>query len=312
MQRLTSRALTITHLGGGRGRNATRVAVSPASWGISESATWGPQLEPNRVLTEMAAAGADGIEAGPPGFLPDRSNEARTLLKRHGLRMVAGPVYAVLHHQELHHSELAHIDGHAGWLAALGAKTLVLTVIGSRTDEPRAAAVSSSGWAHLLSSIGSVQHVCVVHGLHLAVEPRRGSMIQGPAEIERLLVGSEAGLCIDVAQLMLAGADPLEVVELAARRIQHVHMNDIEGGLARAVRDGSIDYSDAVSRGLFKPLGSGDADAARVVEELQRVGYNGWYALQSDIRLDSVDDDPAAGVRESVAFLRSLLPVSAG
>ena len=220
MQRMTARALSIARPGPDRGRTASSVAVSPISWGISEAAAWGPQLEPNRVLTEMATLGANGIEAGPSGFLPDRSDTARSLLRRHGLRMVAGPVYAVLHHHDLRQSELAHIDGHAGWLAALGAKTLVLTVIGSRTDEPRGSELSSSGWAHLLSAIGSVQHVCVVHGLRLAVEPRRGSMIEGPAEIERLLVGSEAGVSIDVGpsercNLPLApGADKAETREV--------------------------------------------------------------------------------------------------
>lgn len=308
MQRLTSRALSITRIGGQRGRTSRGIAVSPVSWGISDSPAWGPQLEPTRVLTEMASLGADGIEAGPPGFLPDRSDSARLLLKRHGVRLVAGPVYAVLHHQDLRQSELAHIDGHAGWLSSLGAKTLVLTVIASRSDEPVAAELSSSGWAHLLSSIGSVQHVCTAHGLRLAISTRRGTMFQGPAEMERLLVGSEAGVCIDIAQLVLAGADPIEVIELVGRRIQHVHINDVEGGLARAVRDGSIDYSDAVSRGLFKPLGSGDAGVARAVEELQSAGYHGWYGLQSDIRLDSVEDEPLAGVRESLAYVRALLP----
>jgi len=307
MQRLTARALSIARPGPDRGRIASTVAVSPVSWGISEAAAWGPQLEPNRVLTEMATLGANGIEAGPPGFLPDRSETARAMLRRHGLRMMAGPVYAVLHHHDLRQSELAHIDGHAGWLAALGAKTLVLTVIGSRTDEPRGSELSSSGWAHLLSAIGSVQHVCAVHGLRLAVEPRRGSMIEGPAEIERLLVGSEAGVSIDVGQLVLTGADPVEIVELAARRIQHVHVNDLDGALAQSVRDGGLDYAAAVSRGLFKPLGSGDADASRVVEELRGSGYRGCYGLQSDIRLESVDDDPLSGVRESVAYLRALL-----
>src|ERR1051325_10952543 len=147
MQRLTARALSIARPGSDRGRAATNVAVSPVSWGISEAATWGPQLEPNRVLTEMASLGANGIEAGPPGFLPDRSDAARSLLKRHGVRVVAGPVYAVLHHHEQRDRELAHIDGHAGWLAALGARTLVLTIIGSRTDEPRGSQLSSTGWA---------------------------------------------------------------------------------------------------------------------------------------------------------------------
>ena len=307
MQRLTARALSIARPGSARGRAASSVAVSPASWGINEASAWGPQLEPTRVLKEMASLGANGIEAGPSGFLPDRSDAARALLRRHGLRMVAGPVYAVLHHHDLRQSELAHIDGHAGWLAALGARTLVLTVIGSRSDEQRGGELSSSGWAHLLSAIGSVQHVCVVHGLRLAVEPRRASTIESPAEIERLLVGSEAGVSLDLGQLVLAGSDPVEIVELAARRIQHVHVNDLDGGLAQEVRDGGLDYAAAVSRGLFKPVGSGDADASRVVEELRSRGYAGWYGLQSDIRLESVDDDPLAGVRESLAYLRSLL-----
>ena len=307
MQRLTARALSIARPGPARGRTAASVAVSPVSWGISEAAAWGPQLEANRVLTEMATLGANGIEAGPSGFLPDRSEAARALLRRHGLRMVAGPVYAVLHNHALRQSELAHIDGHAGWLAALGARTLVLAVVGSRTDEPRGSELSSSGWAHLLSAIGSVQHVCTVHGLRLAVEPRRGTMIEGPTEIERLLVGSEAGVSIDVGQLVLTGADPVEIVELASRRIQHVHVNDLDGALAQSVRDGRLDYASAVSRGLFKPLGSGDAGASRVVEELLGSGYKGWYGLQSDVRLESVNDDPLAGVRESVAYLRSLL-----
>src|SRR5260370_18038610 len=165
MQRLRARALSIARPGSDRGRTASSVAVSPVSGGVSEGAGGGRQPEPNRVLTGMASVGANGIEAGPPGFLPDRSETARGLLRRHGLRMVAGPVYAVLHNHDLRQSELAHIDGHAGWLAALGAKTLVLTVIGSRTDEPTGSELSSSAWSHLLSAIGSVQHACVVHGL---------------------------------------------------------------------------------------------------------------------------------------------------
>ncbi len=307
MQRLTARALGLARPGSDRGRAASTLAVSPVSWGISEAAAWGPQLEPNRVLSEMASLGVNGIEAGPSGFLPDRSEAARSLLKRHGLRMVAGPVYAVLHHHDLRQSELAHIDGHAGWLAALGAKTLVLTVIGSRTDEPRGSDLSSGGWAHLLSAIGSVQHVCAVHRIQLALEPRRGSMIEGPAEIERLLVGSETGVSIDIGQLVITGADPIEIIELAARRIQHVHLNDLDGALVNAVRGGRLDYSAAVSRGLFKPLGSGDAGVATVVEELRSTGYNGWYGLQNEIRLESVDDDPLVGVRESLAYARALL-----
>src|ERR1700693_6195472 len=102
-------------------------------------------------------------------------------------------------------------------------------------------------------------------------------MIQGPTDIERLLVGTEAGLCVDVGRLVLVGADPVEVLELATGRIQHVHLNDIDEKLALQVREYGLDYAEAISQNLFKPLGSGDAGVDRVVETLRRTGYSGWY-----------------------------------
>jgi inosose dehydratase len=283
------------------------IAVSPVSWGVNETRGWGPQLEAERVLAEIATLGEPAIEAGPSGFLPDRSQAARSLLRRNRLKIVAGPVRAVLHHHDIRGAELAHIDGHAAWLATLGAHTLTLTVIPSRTNEPTGVELSSTGWAHLLSAIGSVQHVCAVHKLRLAVQPRQGSMIQGPTDIERLLVGSEAGVCIDVAQLVIAGADPAEVIELATGRIQHVHVNDIDSRLAADVRESRLDYADAVGRGLFKPIGSGDAGVAGVVEALRGAGYRGWYGLETEVRLGSVDEDPLADVKASLDNLRTLL-----
>jgi inosose dehydratase len=304
--RLMPRGLTISRPG--RKERGNHIAVSPVCWGVSELRGWGPQLDAQRVLREIASLGQTFIETGPSGFLPDRSVAARALLKRHGLRVVAGPVRAVLHHHDIRGSELVHIDGHAAWLASLGAQTLVLTVIESRTDELSGAGLSSSGWAHLLSAIGSVQHVCSLHKLRLAVQPRQGSMIQGPADIERLLVGSEAGVSIDLGHLVVAGADPIEVVELAAGRIHHVHVNDVDRRLADQVRDGELDYAAAVGRGLYLPVGAGDAGVAGVLEALGRARYHGWYGLEADARLKSVEDDPLEPVRASLEFMRTLLP----
>jgi inosose dehydratase len=291
--------------------STSAIAISPLCWGVSEARGWGAQLDPERVLREIASLGEPWIEVGPSGFLPDRSDTARPLLKRHRLRAVAGPVRAVLHHHDLRDAELAHIDGHAAWLAAIGAQTLILTVIGSRADGDPDVALSSTGWAHLLSAIGSVQHVCSNRRLRLAVQPRFGTTIQGPAEIERLLVGSEADVCVDVGHLVVAGADPVEVVELAAGRIDHVHVSDVDRGLADRVRSRELDYLTAVSRGLFKPLGSGDAGVDDVVEALRRSGYRGWYGVESEVRLKSEQDDPVDAVRASVARLREMLPPQA-
>lgn len=308
--RLMPRALAIPRAR--RQDGGDTIAVSPVCWGVSEIRGWGVQLEPERVLREIASLGQTFIETGPSGFLPDRSVASRRLLKQHGLRVVAGPVRAVLHHHDIRGPELVHIDGHAQWLASLGAQTLVLTVIESRGDDRTGVGLSSTGWAHLLSAIGSVQHVCSLHKLRLAVQPRQGSMIQGPADIERLLVGSEAGVSIDVGHLMIAGADPIEVVELAAGRIHHVHVNDVDRRLAESVREGGIDYGAAVGRGLYRQVGEGDADVPAIIEALGRAGYHGWYGLEADSRLADVNDDPIESVRRSLERLRSLIPAAKG
>ncbi|MHB8589176.1 MAG: sugar phosphate isomerase/epimerase family protein [Candidatus Dormibacteraceae bacterium] len=289
-------------------RATHRLAISPVCWGISDVPDWGHQLGQERVLSEAAAVGEGAITAGPPGFLPDRSDQAKPLLKRHRLRLVAGQVGAILHHHDIRGSELAHIDGHAQWLSALGAETLVLSAIAQRAvGTERGIVLSNAEWAHLLHSIGSVQHVCSRHKLRLAVQPRFGSTIQGPEDIERLLVGSEAGVCLDVGHLVLAGADPLEILELAAGRIQHVQLNDLDSDLAEQVRDHGHDYGDAVGLGLFKPLGEGSAPVDRLVEALRGSTYRGWYILRQETRLASADDRPLGRVSRSLEYLLPLL-----
>ncbi len=288
------------------------IAISPVSWGISEMRGWGLQLDADRVLREIASLGVSAIEAGPSGFLPDRSEAARNLVKLHRLSVVAGPVRAVLHNHDLRQQELAHVDGHAAWLAALGADTLVLTLIGSRSDGDADVALSSSGWAHLLNAIGSVQHVCTNRRLRLAVQPRHGGVIQGPADLEKLLVGSEVGVGIDLGQLAIAGADAVEVIELAAGRIDHVRVSDVDGGLASQVRSGAVDYAGAVARGLFRPVGTGDAGVAAAIEALQSGGYRGWYGIELETRLRNAGEDPLASVRASLETVQTMLPAAQG
>jgi len=289
-------------------RATHRLAISPVCWGISDIPDWGHQLDPERVLSEAAAVGEGVITAGPTGFLPDRSDQAKRLIKRHRLGVVAGQVDAILHHDDIRGAELAHIDGHAQWLSALGAETLVLSAIPQRAGGAEHGIVlSNAEWAHLLHSIGSVQHVCSRYKLRLAVQPRFGSTIQGPEDIERLLVGSEAGICLDLGHLLLAGADPIEILELAAGRIQHVQLNDLDSELADEVRDKGHDYGDAVSLGLFKPLGEGSGRVDRVVEALRGSKYRGWYILRQETRLATADDRPLGRVSRSLEYLLPLL-----
>lgn len=284
------------------------LALSPLCWGVGESRDAGHQLDVERVLSEAAAVGEGAITAGPSGFLPDKSDQAKVLLRKHKLNVVAGQVRAILHHHDIRGPELAHIDGHASWLSALGAGTLVLSAIPDRASHSaRGAVLSNAEWAHLLHLVGSVEHVAARHGMKIAVQPRFGSTIEGPEDIERILVGSEAGLCLDIAHLVLAGADPIEVLELADHRVRHVHLNDVDGELARQVRQGSVEYGEAVEIGLYRPLGEGAAPVAMVIEALRKANYAGWYTLEQETRLASSDDRPLGRISRSLEYLLPLL-----
>ena len=275
---------------------------------MSEDTEWGHQIDAERVLSEAVAVGEGAITAGPPRFLPDRSDQAKSLLRRHHVQVVAGQVHAILHHHAIRGPELAHIDGHAHWLAAICADTLVLSAIPERSPTAaRAPTLSNAEWAHLLHLVGSVEHVCARHRLKLAVQPRFGSTIQGPEEIERLLVGSEAGVCLDIAHLVIAGADPVEVVELAAGRIQHVHLNDVDTNLAQRVREGTLDYKEAIARGMYKPIGEGGAKVERVVDALRTSGYRAWYTLEQETRLPTAEDRPLGRISRSLEYVLPLL-----
>src|SRR4029077_6692936 len=86
--RLSPRAFAIPRRT--RDRVTNPVAVSPVSWGGNETRGWGRELAAGRVLAEIATLGEPAIEAGPSGFLPDRSQAARSPLRRHPLKIVAG------------------------------------------------------------------------------------------------------------------------------------------------------------------------------------------------------------------------------
>ncbi len=124
-------------------------------WGVSALEDRGYQLHVERVLSEAAAVGEGAITAGPPGFLPDRSDQAKSLLRRNRLQVIAGQVHAVLHDTDIKGPELAHIDGHAHWLSAIGAEILVLSAIPERNG-PRSqrSTLTNSQWAHLLHLVG--------------------------------------------------------------------------------------------------------------------------------------------------------------
>ena len=114
-------------------------------------------------------------------------------------------------------------------------------------------------------------------------------MIENTAEVQRVLDGSSIALCLDTGHLLIGGTDPAELTRQAPERIAHVHFKDVDAAKAKHVQDGRWTYTEGVTRGMYRPLGTGDVDVAAIVGHLTKRGYDGWYTLEQDTILQ---DEP--------------------
>jgi inosose dehydratase len=285
-----------------------QLAAAPISWGVCEVPGWGVQLPPERVLADMARLDLRDIEAGPPGFLPDGDAAAHDAVARHGLRVVAAFVTAVLHRPERLDAELRSVDAQARRIAFLGGTVLVLACATGRDGYDAPYALTTDEWRALLAALPRVGAIAASHRLAVALHPHVGTAIESGAAIDRVLRESDVQLCLDTGHVYVGGGDPLAIARDHPERVAHVHLKDADAVLARAVRERRVPYAKAVARGLFKPLGDGDARIADVLAALRDAGYSGWGVLEQDIALAAPPDrahDPADAVARSRDFARA-------
>ncbi len=202
--------------------------------------------------------------------------------------------------------ELESVERQAALFSGAGAGVLVLAASSGREGYEDSAELGDAAWEELFATLEVVEEIGGRYGLSVVLHPHYGTAIERPEHVRRFLDGCETALCLDTGHSTVGGGDPVELAASAAGRISHVHLKDVDEGLAERVVSGTLGYEDAVRRGLYRPLGEGDVEVRRVLEPLEAAGYEGWYVLEQDIMLDAEPEPgagPIEGVRESLAFL---------
>ena len=279
-----------------------RVAGAPISWGVCEVPGWGHQLAAERVLAEMRDVGLVATEFGPDGFLPEVA-----ILDRFGLRPVGGFVPVVLHDAGV--DVMATVGAKLDEFVAAGAGTLVLAADSGRRGYDERVDLSDRAWRTLLDNLDRIRDAAGERGVTAALHPHVGTVVERGPEVWRVLHGSAMPLCLDTGHLLIGGTDPAELVAQVPDRVAHTHLKDVDAWLAAGVRAGERGYSEAVAEGMYRPLGQGDVDLARIVSTLEGRGYTGWYVMEQDAVLGAEPEPgggPVADVRASLAFLDAL------
>jgi len=283
---------------------ADRLAGAPISWGVCEVPGWGWQLDPATVLSQMREVGLVATEFGPDGFLPDDPQDKAKMLAERGLRAVGGFVPLVLHDPA--GDPVGEVEQVLAGFGAADAGSLVLAAATGTQGYDARPTLDDDGWQVLLRNLDRLVSAADGAGIIATLHPHVGTMVETADDVERVLAGSGIGLCLDTGHLLVGGADPVALAADHAERIRHTHLKDVDATWARRVRAGEVTYTEAVRRGLYRPLGQGDVDIASIVGSLEGAGYDGWYVLEQDTILagpPAADGGPMVDVRASIEHL---------
>jgi inosose dehydratase len=294
--------------------HARKLAGAPISWGVCEVPGWGPMLPPERVLAEMAALGLRATEMGPVGYLPPDTERVRVLLEEHGLGLVGAFVPLVLHEPGIDEAA-AVLDQVLPLMTALDGEVIVVAAVADAAWGPRVP-LDEAAWERLVQNFEAVSERVGASGLVLALHPHAGTLVETAADIDAVLRHGDVDWCLDTGHLAIGGTDPVEFTARNADRIVHVHLKDVDMELAKRVRSGELSLVEATRRGLFRPLGDGEASIEEVVAVLDREGYERWLVLEQDTTLTGeeppVGRGPVVDVRRSIDYLDTLAPAPNG
>jgi inosose dehydratase len=234
---------------------AQRIGNAPVSFGAWNSeAARSPGVPPaERVLAEVAAAGCDGIELGPLGYLdPQR-------IAAHGLELAGAYV------------GIPFGDGTGDLDATLdvfdGVAPAARPILAD--DGEPTAPLDFDDVARAVEHVRS-------RGYEPTFHHHMGTRVETRAQIEALLERVDVPLLLDTGHLATAGVDPVAACRDWRGRIDYVHFKDVD---LRVLRE-APDWPTAWRHGVFCELGAGDVDLRGVLAALG--GHDGWLVIEHD------------------------------
>jgi inosose dehydratase len=268
-----------------------RLATGPVSWGVDFADS--PHNPPwERVLDEIARSGFRYIELGPIGYLPEDPARLRAELEGRGLGVGGSFVFQPFHDPE-RLPEVLHVTRRTcRAIAGAGGGHLVIIDLvapervrtaGRSADARR---LDAREWTALADGVRAVATVARDEfGLRPVFHPHVASYVEFEDEIERLLDTLPAELvelCLDTGHCEYAGVDPVGLYQVHTERIPYLHLKDVDPeAREHAVNDG-LDFWQAITAGVFCPVGLGSVRFPDLARALARHGFDGWATVEQD------------------------------
>ncbi len=295
-----------------------KIANAPCSWGALEFDLAGEAPGYVQVLNEIAETGYAGTELGDWGFMPTSPDKLAEEIHSRNLKLLGAFVPVALKNPDAHQSGIDTAVKIARLMAAVEGDLPFIILAdenGSIPERTKNAGrvmpemgLSDSEWQIFAEGATRVADTVKKEtGLRTAFHHHCAGYVETPAEIEKLMSLTDAtklGLVFDCGHYAFGGGDPLEGLRKYGKRVWHFHFKDHQPEVhARADREG-WDYFQAVSGGVFCELGKGNVNFPALLEELSRIGFNGWGVVEQDV-LPGMGE-PKESARRNREYIRSL------
>jgi inosose dehydratase len=275
-----------------------KIGNAPVSYGAFEVTVGKRAGVPSatEVLDAVQAAGYDGIDLGPVGYLGVGAG-LKAALEDRGLLLCGGYVEIDVASDE---------TGQAGF-AELAAVCDQLDVVDqSVRPHPTVALIGQPAeaerWRRIESVVRQVDHSCAARGYQAVLHNEVGTQLASHQDLTRLLELTDAALCLDTGHLVAAGGDPLAILAGWRDRVTHVHLKDSSSAgpftTAMQLWEGDV----------FCPLGAGVGQTGEILAALRDGNYQGWIVVEQDVLPGSPEGyaKAAAEQRQNRDYLREL------
>ncbi len=234
-------------------------------------------------LAEIGSLGYEGVEIFDGNLMDyaDQPDRLRDLLEAAGLELVGVYTGANFVYDEIRPDEMHKIRAVVDVAARVGAASLV---VGGGAQ--RSGVTPDTDFSKLGNALDEVDKLARDAGLQACYHPHLSTIVEGPADVERVFARTSIGFCPDTAHLAAGGGDPAQLIRRYGDRVRHVHLKDA-----------------VLSPLSFTPLGEGELDFRDILAAVREIGYEGWLMVE----LDSYDGDPAVAAKISKRYLNGLL-----
>ena len=263
---------------------------APDSWGV-----WFPeddhQVSFVRFLDELAEAGYEWLELGPPGYLPTDPARLAEEVGSRGLKVSGGTTFGALHRPHEWDEMLTAVRAVAELTAAAGAHHLVFIPpmyrdekTGAYTEEPVLTAEQWAGLGKAANALGKI--LLNDYDVRLCLHSHADSHVQTQPEIERFLNETDpeyANLCLDTGHVAYGGGDNLDLIRRFSERIGYVHIKQMDPQVLAQVSAEQLSFGEAGKRGVCVEPPAGVPNPDDVVSALSELDSELFVIVEQDL-----------------------------